>query len=85
MKNNEKSLDKWNENQELVITKLEGLPIDNCLEYKRLAYKSRDWDNIPTFVAKFLLHLEKYVKGLSSVCHEFHERETVLSLRKDIT
>ena len=60
------------------------MDIGSCLEYHTLEYHDKDWSNIPLLVAKYVIHLEKYVSGISSVCHEFNEREHVGDLRADM-
>lgn len=41
----------------------------------------QEWDNIPGIVPRYIIYLSKYVNGLSDVCREFTERETVAQLR----
>lgn len=39
--------------------------------YKQFEYENYEWDNIGKIVPKFLIHLEKYVKGISASVDEF--------------
>ena len=54
------------------------------MNYKDFDYQDYEWDNVPKIVVKFLIHLEKYTKGVSKKMYEFHCREHVDDLRNDI-
>ena len=77
-------LHEWNQHSGKALQKMEGKEIENCLNYVKFKYDQTEWDNIATVVPRFSLYLEKYLSGISSVCHEFNERETVSQLRFDL-
>ena len=41
-------------------------------------------DNLPSYVARSIIHFEKYTKGLSKVCSEIMSNESTPELRKDL-
>ena len=58
--------------------------VDSVLQFKGIATAEEDWDNIPSFVARSIIHFEKYIKGLSAVCAEIMGNQSTPELRKDI-
>lgn len=66
-------LEKWR-NEELT----------NALDYKSLESQEHEWDNIPYLVSHFIIHLEKYVRGLSKNASTFMAQEGTGALRADL-
>ena len=66
-------LEKWRK-EELV----------NALTYKTLECEEHEWDNIPALVSHFIIHLEKYVSGLSTQASTFMAQEPTGELRADL-
>ena len=60
---------------------LEGQRIENPLIYKKIQYPSHEWDNIPPVIPKFIIQLEKYMEGITSMLKTQSELETVAELR----
>ena len=42
--------------------------IGDPLEYDGLEFKKKEWDNIPSIIAKFINHLSQNLQGLSQKC-----------------
>ena len=61
---------------------LEGQRIENPLIYSKIQYPSHEWDNIPPVIPKFIIQLEKYMEGITSMLKTQSELETVAELRK---
>ena len=55
------------------------------MTYHQVRFDKKEWDNVAPVVPRFLIYLEKYVKGLTEKCYEFNERESVMDLRADLT
>ena len=60
---------------------LEAEPLDNPLVYERIPYVSREWDNIPPIVPRYVIQLSKYMAGVTKQVKYQSELETVASLR----
>ena len=72
---------EWVHNDQLML-KLEGQKIENPLIYTKIKYPSHEWDNIPPVIPKFIIQLEKYMEGITSMLKTQSELETVAELRK---
>ena len=64
------------------MTYLENEQLKNCLIYESVPYKSREWDNIPPIVPKFIINLQKYMMGVTKELKYQTELETTQGLRK---
>ena len=60
---------------------LEAEPLDNPLVYEKIPYVSREWDNIPPIVPRYVIQLSKYMAGVTKQVKYQSELETVASLR----
>ena len=54
------------------------------MRYSDFDYEEYEWDNVAKIIPRFLIHLEKFMKGISSTCDEFNDREHVDNLRDDL-
>ena len=61
---------------------LEGQRIENPLIYNKIQYPSHEWDNIPPVIPKFIIQLEKYMEGITSMLKTQSELETVAEMRR---
>lgn len=71
---------EWQSQDEFMVH-LESESLKNCLVYESVAYKSRDWDNIPPIVPKFIINLQKYMMGVTKELKHQTELETTSQLR----
>ena len=71
----------WTHQDEFML-QLEGQRIENPLIYSKIQYPSHEWDNIPPVIPKFIIQLEKYMEGITSMLKTQSELETVAELRK---
>ena len=60
---------------------LEGQRIENPLVYNKIQYPSQEWDNIPPVIPKFIIQLEKYMEGVTTMLKAQSELESVKELR----
>ena len=61
--------------------KLEGQRIENPLVYTKIQYPSHEWDNIPPVIPRFIINLEKYMEGVTSMLMDQSKLETTANLR----
>ena len=54
----------------------------SALSYKTPRYVERDWDNIAPVISRFLLHIDRYMHGISKVLHHENTLETTADLRE---
>jgi hypothetical protein len=47
------------------------------IRWKPIKYHKHEWDNIPPVVPKFIINLAKYVRGLSGLALDAHNKENV--------
>lgn len=71
---------EWCHQDEFML-QLEGQRIENPLVYSKLKYPSHEWDNIPPVIPKFIIQLEKYMEGITSLLKNSADLETVAELR----
>lgn len=57
--------------------------VESVFHYDIVTFEDYEWDNIPQVVPRFVIHLEKYVQGLSEFCNEIKHRENIKDLRAD--
>ena len=61
--------------------KLEGQRIENPLVYSKIQYPSHEWDNIPPVIPRFIINLEKYMEGVTTMLMDQSKLETTANLR----
>ena len=71
---------QWTHQDEFML-QLEGQRIENPLIYAKIQYPSHEWDNIPPVIPKFIIQLEKYMEGITTLLKTQSELETVAELR----
>ena len=71
----------WQSQDDFMKT-LEAEPLDNPLVYEKIPYYSREWDNIPPIVPRYVIQLSKYMDGVTKQVKYQSELETVASLRE---
>lgn len=71
---------EWTHQDEFML-QLEGQRIENPLVYNKIQYPSHEWDNIPPVIPKFIIQLEKYMEGITSLLKTQAALETVAELR----
>jgi len=64
---------------------LEVEPLKDALTFEKVNYMTHDWDNIPPVVPRFVIHLSKYIEGITDHVKHLKALETVESLRIDTT
>jgi hypothetical protein len=55
--------------------------VKDCLNYNKFKYESHEWDNVAPVLARFNIHLEKYLEGIAKECKEISGRENIEELR----
>ena len=73
---------EWGDSCDL-IKYLEDKQLEDPLNFKKVGYYDRDWDNVPPVLPRYIFHLSKYTESLVDNMRKQTKLETVANLRTD--